>query len=167
MYKICCLAITIMIGCIAVAQEKTIILIRHAEKDTTQQGSTMMLADPPLCAEGLARAQKLIEAVQAYPIEKIYSTNFIRTRKTVEPLASKLKLSVELYDHRKLDQLVELIKNSNAQTILVAGHSNTTPALANLLLQEKKYEALDESVYNKIFIIKLNKEKAISKIIEY
>jgi hypothetical protein len=56
--------------------------------------------------------------------------------------------------------------------IVVVGHSNTTPALANLLIRQEKYKVLDESEYDKIWIIKIKKNstkpnKIKDKVIKY
>lgn len=154
----------------AIAQnnaESIYILVRHAEKDTSQAGSTMMQADPSLTKQGLLRAEKLITVLKKYNIDSIYSTNFIRTISTASPIAKKIGLEINKYDHKKLQNFANQILSSSGKTILVIGHSNTTPSLANLLLKEKKYEALDESVYNKIFIVTIKNGKASAEVIEY
>ena len=74
------------------AQQNTFILIRHAEKDTTVQGSTTMNANPPLSKQGLKRAKKLVKALKKYSVDEIYSTDFVRTKTSVEPLSSKFPL---------------------------------------------------------------------------
>jgi hypothetical protein len=54
------------------------------------------------------------------------------------------------------------------KTIVVAGHSNTTPALVNLLLGAEKYKALDDTVYSKIWILTIKEDGRVDdKIIEY
>lgn len=141
----------------------TVILMRHAEKDTSDPKNT----DPELSAEGKLRAQKLMKKIKGYRPKVIYSSNFIRTKATVTPLAEKRKIPIEIYDHRKLEDLIPLLMNSKAKKFVVVGHNTTTPALANLLIKQNKYEALPESVYNKIWIIKIKKNKIIEKVIEY
>ena len=54
----------------------TIILVRHAEKDTTAAGSTQMHADPPLSAVGKIRADNLVKVLTSYPIQVIFSTKY-------------------------------------------------------------------------------------------
>lgn len=53
------------------AQTSTYILLRHAEKDTTATGSTMMKADPPLTEQGKQRAEKLVQVLAAYIPDEI------------------------------------------------------------------------------------------------
>ena len=141
----------------------TIILIRHAEKDTSDPKNP----DPELSPEGRLRAQNLLKAVKKYDPEMIYSTDFIRTKATVRPLAEKDSLQIHLYDPKKLDEFVNTLLALKAKSIIVVGHNTTTPALANLLIKEKKYDALPETVYNKMWIIKIKGDKIQEQVVEY
>ena len=148
------------------AQTTTIILLRHAEKDTSA-GSTAMKADPPLSKTGEIRAVNLPEVLKAYTPDIIYATNYIRTKASVTPLAQKFNKEIQLYDPRNLPALEEQIRQMKGKTIIVAGHSNTTPALVNLLIKENRYANLDESVYTKLWIVTLTDGKAEVKEITY
>jgi len=131
------------------AQDKTIILVRHAEKaDATSQ-------DPALSAEGKQRAERLIKTIGKYKPGAFYSTNFKRTRETVAPLAAKRKKQVETYDARKPNDLIDAIMKSKVKRHLVAGHSNTIPGLANALGKKDLFKNLDESEYGAIWIIRI------------
>ena len=149
------------------AQTSTYILLRHAEKDTTVQGSAAMQADPPLSKEGVLRAARLPEVLKAYQPDEIWSSNFTRTKTTVTPLANLYKKEIQLYDHRALPAFADQLLQQTGKTIVVAGHSNSTPALVNLLIKEKKYANLDESVYNQLWIVTIKDGKAEAKIITY
>jgi broad specificity phosphatase PhoE len=149
------------------AQTNTYILIRHAEKDTSALGSTMMTADPPLSKEGEQRAIKLISALKSYTIDSIYSTNYTRTKNTVEPIAKKLRKKVYVYDPKKLKDFATQLLLAKGKTILIVGHSNTTPALANLLLKSESYKAFDETVYHKIIIVQVTRGEAITQELAY
>lgn len=135
------------------AQTSTYILLRHAEKDTSAAGSTMMKADPPLTEQGKKRAESLIRVLNAYTPDRIYSTNYLRTLSTVKPLAEKFHKTIERYDPKLLGQFSQELLAQKGKTIIVAGHSNTTPALINLLIRENRYPPLDESVYNQLWIV--------------
>jgi phosphohistidine phosphatase SixA len=152
-------------GTQAIAQKKTIILIRHAEKDVSPGADK---TDPELASAGVARAQRLVKAIRRYKPGVVYSTSFKRTRNTAAPVAAWRKLEVETYDPRKLDEVVNRVLTSKRKRHLVVGHNNTTPALANLFIKEDKYKMLPESEYGKIWIIKLKKGKVKSvEVIEY
>lgn len=155
----------------ASAQKKkvTVILLRHAEKDIS---ATADKTNPDLSPEGKQRAQRLVKTIKKYKPDVIYSSDFLRSRLTAAPLAEKRKVPVDVYDHKKLDELAALIMNGKGKRIVVVGHNTTTPALANLLIKQDKYKTLDESEYGKIWVIKIRKykrkpEKIEEKIIEY
>ncbi len=145
----------------------TYILVRHAEKDTSKAGSTMMQSDPELSPEGKKRAEKLITALKDYKADAVYSTNFIRTKSTVLPFATERHMDIQVYDARNLKGFAEELKALKGKTVVVAGHSNTIPLLANLLIGQNKYQPLDESVYNKIFIVRVTDGVPTCEIIEY
>ena len=149
------------------AQTSTYILLRHAEKDTSTAGSTMMRADPPLTKEGEQRAQKLLEVLKTYTPDAIYSTNYVRTKNTVTPLAKKFNKEIQTYDPRNLAAMADQLLQQKGKTIVVAGHSNTTPSLVNLLIKENTYPNLDESVYNQLWIVTVTDGKAVAKVVTY
>lgn len=149
-------------------REITIILLRHAEKDLSINPDD---PDPQLSAEGRQRAARFVETVRKYKPAAIYSSMFKRTIATVVPLAEqidpKYRTMIQFYNHRDLNALVNRMKASGARSIVVAGHNTTTPALANLLIGENKYKPLDESEYNKIWIIKIKGGKVADEVIVY
>jgi phosphohistidine phosphatase SixA len=155
----------------ALAQHKklTIILLRHAEKDISPNADKV---NPDLTPEGKQRAQNLVKKINKYKPTVIYSSDYIRTKMTVAPLAEKRKLTVQIYDPRKLDDLAALITEGKFKSVVVVGHNNTTPALANLLIRQEKYQTLAETEYSKIWIIKIKKNdnkpnKIEEEVIEY
>lgn len=147
--------------------EITFILIRHAEKDISPAANK---ADPDLTAEGRQRAEKLFETVKGYEPSRIFSTIFRRNRETVAPLADKLnpnyRLQVQFYDHAELEDFAEQLMKLNAKTVVVVGHNSTTPDLANLLVKQNKYKHLAETEYNKMWIIKIRRNKDKANVIE-
>lgn len=159
----------VIAGQFGYAQSKTttVILVRHAEKEVVTNGDKMMQADPPLSAEGRQRAENLVTALKDFSPTLVFSSNYERTRATVTPVSLKHGLEIQYYDPRDQQSLADKLKSLTAQTIVVAGHSNTVPALVNMLLGENKFENLDESVYNKIFIVTITDGKASVEVREY
>lgn len=104
----------------------TIFLARHAETEGGD-GDDRWLGDP-----GRARAEALADALEGAGIQRIYSTDYRRTRETAAPIAGRLGLEVEIYDPSDLAGFAERLK-SLGRTVLVVGHSNTTPALVEHL----------------------------------
>jgi broad specificity phosphatase PhoE len=156
----------VFLGGEASAQKKTIILLRHAEKDLSPEQNS---SDPELSPAGKERAQRLVKVLKKYKAGAIYSSEYKRTKATAAPLAASRKLTVGSYDPRKLDDIAEILRQSKIRHIVIVGHNTTTPALANLLIGEEKFKALAENEYDKIFILKFRKDGSLKRVelVEY
>ncbi len=130
----------------------TVILVRHAEKGDDGTGA----AD--LNLHGATRSQELARLLHLSNVAAVYSTPFKRTRQTATPIAAALKLEVQDYPPLDLDALSKLVQSHQGKTIVIVGHSNTVPAMANHLLGEEKLSQLGETEYDKIFLVQLNGE---------
>lgn len=140
----------------------TFVLVRHAEK--ADDGTR----NPGLTAEGVNRAERLRDLLVEAGVTAIYTTPYKRTRSTVAPLAEKLKLDVQEYNPRNSDFIGEIMKNHKGGTIVVSGHSNTTPFVANHLIGQDVYEQLSEKEYGKIFVVTISEVgKGTVNILKY
>lgn len=128
---------------------QVIYLVRHAEKVV---GPGDHERDPPLTDTGLARAQYLAYVLKAAGIEKIYTTDYRRTRQTAEPLAQKLRQQPEVYDPRRLRAFARQLKKSKSHS-LVVGHSNTTPQLVELLGGAGGQPIDEATEYDRLYIV--------------
>lgn len=149
----------------AAGQKKCFILVRHAEKDIS---ATADKVDPELTDVGKARAERLVKVIKKYKPGAVYSTNFKRTVSTAKQVGTWRKKEIQIYDPKLLKELVETMIASKTKRFLVVGHNNTTPALANLLIKEEKYEKLPETEYGKMWIVKIKKGKLKSvEVVDY
>ncbi len=148
--------LTIALGVFAqniAAQKKTIVLVRHAEKDTTVATEP----DPGLSADGLARALRLMKAVNKHKPKEIFSTEYKRTRQTAEPIAAKRNKPIQTYDPAKAAEFVQTMLASKTDRFLIVGHSNTTPALVNLIAKKEIFRQLPDTEYGVIWVIRMKK----------
>ena len=131
------------------AQDKitTLILVRHAEK--ANDGSK----DPALTENGLARAEELVRILKETKIDAIYSTPFVRTMATVQPLATAKGLSIVTYEPMKGEEMDRVLEKHNGETIVISGHSNTTPWVINYFLGEKEVADFSDSDYDNLLIL--------------
>jgi 2,3-bisphosphoglycerate-dependent phosphoglycerate mutase len=129
------------------AEITTFILIRHSEK--VADGS----ADPHLSPEGQARAQKLALMLKDTRLNAIYSTNFKRTKDTVKPLAEAQGLDVLRYEPLQAKAIEKILRQNLGGTVLMCGHSNTTPWTANFLLNEETFPDYAEDEYGIMLIV--------------
>lgn len=139
----------VMLAEFAAAQEKltTVILVRHAEKEN--DGSN----NPELSEAGKKRALLLVDMFSKTKIDAIYSTNFKRTEATVAPLASQHSLPITHYDGAKPAEVDEMISKWKGGTILICGHSNTTPAIINRLIGKEEFKTFDDGDYSNLIIL--------------
>lgn len=130
------------------ASEKptTLILIRHAERGN--DGSK----DPPLADVGTARANNLVNVFKNTDLAAIYSSDYKRTKNTATPTAQAKNLEVKIYEPMKEDEIKRIIAENKGKTVLVVGHSNTTPWTANFLTGNKLKDFPDTD-YGNILIV--------------
>ncbi|MBT8252455.1 MAG: histidine phosphatase family protein, partial [Bacteroidia bacterium] len=122
-------------------------LIRHSEKELSDPTDD----DPHLTQQGLLRSAKLSYVLENVKFDAVYSTNYNRTTETAQPIAEKNGIdALTFYDPRSMD-MKGFVEETNGKTVLIVGHSNTTPFLVNTLIGEEKYEEIDESVYSHLY----------------
>lgn len=127
----------------------TYYLIRHAEKNRSD-----MAGDPELTEKGLQRAENWAEVFKDVHFDAVYSTNYRRTIQTATPTANANNLEVQIYDPHKLYS-EDFRKVTTGKTVLVVGHSNTTPQFVNAILKESKYSDIDDSENGALFIVEV------------
>ena len=134
---------------VCLSQESTtFILVRHSEK--AKDGTK----NPPLNDDGKSRSINLAEMLSNQEINALYATPFKRTEETLQPIADRTDLQIMSYDPYSKDEWLEsLLENHIGETIVISGHSNTIPGLANSLLGEEKFQQFDDSDYSNLLII--------------
>lgn len=126
----------------------TYYFIRHAEKDRSDPTNK----NPELTAKGIHRAQQWAFILEDINIDAVYSTDYNRTLQTAMPTAQSRDLEVLKYDPHTLyaDSFKEA---TQGLSVLVVGHSNTTPAFVNAVLKEKRFENIDDSNNGSLYIL--------------
>lgn len=123
-------AILATLSSMAYAQQ-AVFLVRHTELVGQPMAQPK---DVPLSEEGQARAEKLASLLKDAGINAIYATEFLRTRKTAEPLAQALKIDIKVVQKGGPEPLVERLRKEHRQdTVLLVGHSDTLPGLLKTL----------------------------------
>jgi broad specificity phosphatase PhoE len=126
----------------------TVILVRHAEKKLEPDNP-----DPDLAPEGVERAQQIARVFAEAGVNAIYATQYKRTQQTVKPLADRIRVPVTLLNSNQTDELVSRIQTTHrGQTIFIAGHNNSVPAIVSLLSNET-FPQIPESEYDNLFIV--------------
>lgn len=151
-------ALLLLSGCISsrkAAQEQfgneqvtTFYLVRHAEKDYGD--------DPILIKQGEERAERLKEILKNVDLAAVYSTDTKRTQSTARPTAQDHNLKIVSYEPSLLRELSEKLRSLyRGKVVLIVGHSNTTPAMANYLTDSDEHPRFSELDYTNLYIVTL------------
>jgi broad specificity phosphatase PhoE len=138
----------------------TYYFIRHAEKDRSDSSN----ADPHLTETGKMRAQKWSSIFNTITFDAIYSTDYNRTKETAEPSATKNNLELTLYNPEKID-LEKFLIETYGKTILIVGHSNTTPFFINDIIGQNKYDHIDDNNNGNLYIVTIINDKITDQVL--
>ena len=137
--------------CSATAQE-AVYLVRHAERVDEAKDSL-------LSAEGRARAARLAEMLRDAGITHIFVSEYQRTAETAGPLAARLAVTPQVVPADQLDMLLARVRAAGPNArVLIAGHSDTVPALLKLLGCTQPI-TIAKAEYDNLFVV-LPGEKA-------
>ncbi|HEX8270485.1 MAG TPA: phosphoglycerate mutase family protein [Flavobacterium sp.] len=125
--------------------QTVIYLIRHAEKADASP-------NPDLSAVGLQRANNWATILQDVQFDAFYSTNYNRTRQTIQPTATTNEKEVLLYDPASFS-LDDVIVGHNGKNVFIVGHSNTIPQLINTYLGANIYPDMSETEFGNLYKI--------------
>ncbi len=126
----------------------TYYLIRHAEKDRTNPANQ----NPSLTKQGEIRAQNWANLFNKLQLDAVYSTDYSRTMQTAAPTAKAHDLEILSYDPNTI-KIDDLKRDTLGKTVLIVGHSNTTPALVNKLIGEEKYTDMADNDNGSLYIV--------------
>jgi broad specificity phosphatase PhoE len=139
-------------------QLTTFVLVRHAEK--VVDGSR----DPDLTPEGKARALRLVTLLEKCEVSAIYSTNVKRTQQTAAPLAESKRLKVALYEPLNPAELDAMLRAHAGGTVVIAGHSNDIPWIANQLLGREAYQNFNDADYGNVLVVTVQEKGKLAKV---
>jgi broad specificity phosphatase PhoE len=159
------LALVALTGCLTSGSPRpeakavtTIFIVRHAEKDPTPG-----LTDPALTEVGQQRADALRDTLRQHPLAALYTTDTVRTRATLAPLATARGLEPRVYEARKPGALVALLREQHpGQIVLVVGHSNTVLPLIDALGAARPVPELTDADYDYLFEVTLRPEGVVN-----
>jgi phosphohistidine phosphatase SixA len=143
--------------------ERTVFLVRHAERADTAPGTPpAMGADPDLSEAGRARAASLATVLKDAGVTEIYVTEFKRTQQTAEPLAKALGLTVKTLSSKNTPELVKRIKSAKGN-VLVVGHSNSVPEVIKGLGVSSPI-AIGDGDFDNLFVLTLGSTPTVVRL---
>jgi phosphohistidine phosphatase SixA len=133
---------------------RTIVVVRHAEKGNDDP------TDPSLSETGVLRALELAKLLGSAKVTHLFASEFQRTQQTLAPLSKAAGVDVQVVPARDPKALLSALENLPRNSLaVVAGHSNTVPALvaalapAAPLVKDAKALALAEADYDRLYVI--------------
>jgi len=142
----------------ATAEPIVVVVVRHAEKAADDP------RDPTLSGAGERRAEALAGLLRDAGVTHLFCTEYRRTRLTVEPLARARGLQIQQVAADDPAVQVAALRALPAGSVaVVAGHSNTVPALVRGLggsldrteRHETYGEMLADDAYGRMFLVVL------------
>jgi 2,3-bisphosphoglycerate-dependent phosphoglycerate mutase len=134
------------------ANSTTIIVIRHAEKDTVNS------ADPALSAAGEARAAQLArmfgEPQTVGRLDAIYVSATLRSRLTAAPVGKRLGIVPIVAGADDPNGLARrVLRENRGKRVMVIGHLNTVPGIVASLSGRSDIPAIDEQDFATMYVV--------------
>jgi 2,3-bisphosphoglycerate-dependent phosphoglycerate mutase len=140
----------------------TLILVRHAEKDTSNKADK----DPHLTKVGQDRAEKLKDIltglVELFRFQ-VFTTDKQRAIETAAPTVnyctqlSKGTFRAQIYEYSKAQELVSYIQDyGKGKVLLVVGHTNNIPTILNHYTASNQYKTIPETDYSSMYIMNID-----------
>lgn len=140
------------------AKPVLVFLLRHAGKRSEEGNHDRALSEP-----GVRRAEALAEMLAAAKVTHLFATQYRRTQETLAPLAKRDGVAVEVIQSEQAEAQCERLRALPPGSIaVVAGHSNSIPALVQALggtvddLIDSPYgRILNNDAYDRLFLVVL------------
>ena len=148
-------------------QPTTVIVLRHAEADTSDRSNR----DPNLSEVGAARAEALTKLLAEAGVTHLFCSEYQRTHDTLLPLSVAVEREPVEVSARTPDEQVKLLRALPPGSVaVVAGHSNTAPGLVEALgvtpLGIERHPEhgllLDHDEYDRLFVVTLSPSAEVS-----
>ncbi|MGY0392127.1 phosphoglycerate mutase family protein [Bizionia sp. KMM 8389] len=140
----------------------TIYFIRHAEKDRSNPENK----NPHLTSIGQNRANNWSDIFKHITFDAVYTTDYKRTIQTAQPTALKNNVAIEFYNPNSLNA-DKILKDNAGQTILIVGHSDTTPKFVNLFLGKHKYKNIEDSNNGNLYMLQISENKITDTLLTF
>jgi broad specificity phosphatase PhoE len=133
-------------------QSTTVIFVRHADT-----GVVMADGDPPLNERGRQRAELLAEFLEDIDVvagvNAIYASDKRRTQETAAPLAKRLNLPVQTFDHLDIEYVNRVWREHSGEIVLIVSHSNTIAPMIDELHGSKRLPPFGEDDFDELYIV--------------
>ena len=132
------------------AQDTTVVMLRHAERQSLFDG------DSPLAEAGLCRAQALVPLLTALRPAALYTSDLKRTRQTLAPVAARLGMAPLVRAKGGSEALAaEILRDHRGQTVVVCWHHDLMKKLARGLGVKGPVPYWSLDTYDRLWIVRV------------
>jgi broad specificity phosphatase PhoE len=138
-----------------------VLLVRHARAGSRKhwQGPDI---ERPLSKKGRHQAEGLVDMLTRYPIQRILSSPYVRCMQTVQPVAEKLKLEIELRpelaEGAPMEPVIALLREAGGSTVVWCTHGDIVPAVLDAVRDQDGVEPPDDPQYPKGSVWELDQD---------
>ena len=130
------------------AQVTTVVMLRHAERESFFDG------DSPLSEVGKRRAQALAQLLAGFKPAVLYASDLQRTQQTLAPLAAKVGLRPLLRPKDGSEAMArEILRDHRGRTALVCWHHDLMKKVARALGVKGPVPYWSLDTYDRIWIV--------------
>jgi len=128
-------------------QDSTIFyIVRHAETELSING------EKALSQTGNQRTKDLMQALEATPINAIYTSQAVCDKETVKNVAKNKRLIINTYDSQHIDSFLQrILKQRKGQQVLVVGNLETITKLLQNLSSSFSPTSIEEKDFSTLF----------------
>ena len=122
-----------------------VLFVRHADVPVPASSN-----NPPLTAAGKTRAKTLAQVAGVAGVSTIWTSTYIRTKQTAQPLATLLGLPAQEVPAN----FAQLVTNGTAgPVVLIAGHTDTVPQMMTALGVPGPPPVIGELEFDNLFVV--------------
>lgn len=135
------------------AQDTTVVLVRHAERQSIFDG------DSPLAEAGQQRARALVPLLAGYHPVALYTSELKRTQQTLAPTAARLGLVPLVRPKDGTGALAgEILRSQRGRTVIVCWHHDLMKKLARALGVKGPVPYWSLYTYDRLWIVTIPAE---------
>lgn len=139
----------VMAACLG-AQDMTVVLLRHAERQS------LLDEDSPLAASGVRRAQALVPLLGGFKPTVLYTSDRIRTQQTLAPLATELGLKPLIRTKDSSESLAaEILRERRGHHVIVCWHHDLMKKLVRGLGVKGPIPYWSLDTYDRLWIVRV------------
>jgi phosphohistidine phosphatase SixA len=132
------------------AQDTTVVLLRHAERQSLFDG------DSPLAEAGLRRAEALVPLLEGFRPVALYTSDLRRTRQTLAPTAAKLGLVPSVRPKDGSEALAaEILRDHRGRTVIVCWHHDLMKKIVRALGVKGPVPYWSLDTYDRLWIVRV------------